>query len=144
MEAPEGHAAGAPVSHGLRFTALGWADDYALAVLVTDPHAVPSPPLPPRPDPQGSRKPRGGDLPGFVSWEFGCGSPWRPDASPGAVGGHGEALVLAGPGTGLVAGGRGPRGEPAGLARPAPTDGSTPNGRSEDCLPPLAEVPRAW
>ena len=42
VEAPAGPAAGAPIRHGLRFTALGWADAYALAVLITDPHAVPS------------------------------------------------------------------------------------------------------
>jgi len=43
-EAPEGHAPGEPIHHGLRFTALGWADACALAVLVTDPYEVKSPP----------------------------------------------------------------------------------------------------
>jgi hypothetical protein len=44
VEPPAGPAAGAPISHGLRFTALGWTDAYALAVLVTDTYLVPSPP----------------------------------------------------------------------------------------------------
>ena len=47
VEAPAGPAAGAPIRHGLRFTALGWADAYALAVLVTDPYAVTALPEPP-------------------------------------------------------------------------------------------------
>jgi hypothetical protein len=48
VEAPEGHAPGEPVRHGFRFTALGWADACALAVLVTDPYEVSSPPdIPP-------------------------------------------------------------------------------------------------
>ena len=44
VEAPGGPAAGAAIRHGLRFTALGWADTYVLAVLVTDLSAVPSAP----------------------------------------------------------------------------------------------------
>lgn len=43
-EAPAGNPARAPLRHGLRFTALGWVDAYALAVLVTEPSEIPSPP----------------------------------------------------------------------------------------------------
>lgn len=49
VEAPEGHAPGEPIHHGLRFTALGWTDACALAVLVTDPYEVTSPPDAPTP-----------------------------------------------------------------------------------------------
>ncbi len=44
MERPERHAPGEPIHHGFRFTALGWTDACALAVLVTDPYEVNSPP----------------------------------------------------------------------------------------------------
>ena len=44
MEPPEGHGPGEPIRHGFRFTAMGWADACALAVLVTDPHEVTPPP----------------------------------------------------------------------------------------------------
>jgi hypothetical protein len=44
VEAPERHAPGEPIHHGFRFTAMGWADACALAVLVTDPYEVKSPP----------------------------------------------------------------------------------------------------
>jgi hypothetical protein len=44
VEATEGHPPGEPIHHGFRFTALGWADACALAVLVTDPYEVNSPP----------------------------------------------------------------------------------------------------
>jgi hypothetical protein len=42
VEPREGH--GEPIHHGFRFTALGWADACALAVLVTNPYEVNSPP----------------------------------------------------------------------------------------------------
>jgi hypothetical protein len=43
VEPPEGHAPGEPIHHGFRFTALGWADACALAVLVTDPYEITPP-----------------------------------------------------------------------------------------------------
>jgi len=49
VEPAEGSAPGKPIRHGLRFTALGWADACALAVLVTGPYEVT--PLPDTPAP---------------------------------------------------------------------------------------------
>jgi hypothetical protein len=49
VEPTEGHAPGEPIHHGIRFTALGWADAWALAVMVTDPYEIKPPPDAPAP-----------------------------------------------------------------------------------------------
>ena len=38
VDPPRENAPGRPIRHGIRFTAMGWAHAWALALLVTDPH----------------------------------------------------------------------------------------------------------
>jgi hypothetical protein len=43
VDPPAETAPGGPIRHGIRFTAMGWAHAWALALLVTDPHEVSRP-----------------------------------------------------------------------------------------------------